>query len=268
MAADPEDHRHTVLWCSAQRGPPRLGARPGCYAAPLAVNGLHPHQPAARAARACSPRRRSSSAARSTRSPGRSASRSGPTPSRSGRRRWRARRPPRRRGCRGAGSTSAARSTTRGRASSTSRGTCRSPGREPATDAQLDEIADAHHGGRRADARAVLVAPRGERGGGRHARAARRPDPRAGRRPAADPRLAVHRRRGHVPVRDAVALAGRRRPGPDVPAGHHRPHPVPAAGRPGAAPRGPTRSRRPAATGSWPCPPRTRRCCSPRAPAG
>ena len=44
----------------------------------------------------------------------------------------------------------------------------------------------AGHRSRRPDAGAVLVAARGERGRGRHARAARRPDPRAGRRPAAD----------------------------------------------------------------------------------
>ena len=85
------------------------------------------------------------------------------------------------------------------------------PGREPATDAQLDEIAEliTAAGGRTlglfSSRRAANAAA------DRDARAARRPDPRAGRRPAADARLAVHRRRGHLPVRHAVALAGRRR---------------------------------------------------------
>ena len=65
-------------------------------------------------------------------------------------------------------------------------------------------------------------------------------DARAARRAGALPGGGAHRgagrgvrgRRGHLPVRHALALAGRRRARRRLPAGGHRPHPVPAAGRP------------------------------------
>ncbi len=54
-------------------------------------------------------------------------------------------------------------------------------------------------------------------------------------------RARVRRRPGDVPVRHAVAVAGRRRPGAVVPARAHRPDPVPAPGRPGEVGAGPCR---------------------------
>ena len=209
MAADPEDHRHTVLWCSRsedRRGsvldPPLRGAARG--------QRPHPHQPARRAfGRAHLRDARARRLVRPDRPGGRPR---GPA-------RRRTRRPdlPGRRGARRAGGGAVARARRRQpvrlpaagdplpRAAPAEAGSRAGDGRAARRDR------GAHHGGRRADARTVLVAARGQRGGGRDARAARRADPRAGRRPAAHPRLAVHRRRGHVPVRDAVALAGRRR---------------------------------------------------------
>ena len=97
MAADPDDNRHTVLWCA------RSEDRRGSIADPPARRAArreraHPHPPAGRAVGACSRRRRSRSAARSTRSPARSGSRCARTPSRSGPPRWPARRAPRRAG--------------------------------------------------------------------------------------------------------------------------------------------------------------------------
>ncbi len=53
-----------------------------------------------------------------------------------------------------------------------------------------------------------------------------------------------------LPVRHAVALAGRRRARRRLPAGGDRPHPVPAAGRPADVGPAPRRSPTPAATGS------------------
>ena len=47
-----------------------------------------------------------------------------------------------------------------------------------------------------------------------------------------------------LPVRHPVALAGRRRAGGRLPAGRHRPHPVPAAGRPADVRTGPGGRRR------------------------
>ena len=85
---------------------------------------------------------------------------------------------------------------------------------------------------RRSHARPVLVPP-GRTGGRRgDAAAARRPGAVAGRRPAAHLGRAVLGRRVDVPVRHPVAVAGRRRAGRHLPAGDHRPHPVPEAGRP------------------------------------
>ena len=96
----------------------------------------------------------------------------------------------------------------------------------------------------------------------------RRRVPVPGRGPDQHPRAAVRPRPAHLPVRHAVAVAGRRRARLVVPARHHRPDPVPAPRRP-ARPR---RARRPsrgwAATASWPSRRPTPRCGSPRAPVG
>ena len=125
-----------------QRGPSRQRAHPAVRRAARRQRP-HPHPPAG------GPLRRAHvghARARRLVRPDRPRGRSrGPPRRRAGRARprWRgAPAPPRPPGSRGAGSTSAARSTTRSRGSSTSRGTCRRPGREPATDAQLDEIAE------------------------------------------------------------------------------------------------------------------------------
>ena len=231
MAADPEDHRHTVLWCS--RSEDRRGSvLTRLYAAPLAVNGLirtnllagrsgvltsatlelgGSFDPIARAV---------GLEVRPDAEPVGPTSLAGEAPAAAGRgavararRRQPFRLPPAGDPLPRAAPAEARPRAGDGRAARRDRG--------------------ARHGGRRPDPRSVLVAPRGHRSRSRDARAARRPDPRAGRRPAAHPGRAVHRGRGHLPVRDALALAGRRRPGPDVPPRHHRPHPLPPAGRPG-----------------------------------
>ena len=261
----PPAHRPVV---QPQRGPSGLRARPGCYAAPLAVNGLiRTHLLAGRSGVLTSATLElGGSFDPIARAVGLEVR---PTPSR-------------------VGPTSLDRRRARAAVGgAVARARRRQPVRLPAAGDPLPRPAPAaagpragdgraarrdrgaDHGGGRSHARAVLVAARGQRGGGRDARAARRPDPRAGRRPAADAG-----RRSSSPTRPP-ACSGRCRsgrastcPGATCRLVHHRPHPVPAARRPGAAPRGPTRSRRPAATASWPCPRRTRRCCSRRAPAG
>ena len=86
---------------------------------------------------------------------------------------------------------------------------------------------------RRPHPRAVLE-PAG-RGGRRRARprGAAAPDHAGpGRRPAARAGAPVRRRPAHQPVRHAQPVAGPRRAGGDLPAGDHRPDPVPAPRRP------------------------------------
>ena len=75
-------------------------------------------------------------------------------------------------------------------------------------------------------------------------------------------------RRGYLPVRDAVAVAGGGRARLGLPAGGDRPDPVPAPGRPAGLGPAAGRRPRPAATASWRWRPRTPRCCWPRASAG
>ena len=102
----------------------------------------------------------------------------------------------------------------------------------------------AHHRGRRADPGAVLVdAGRPGRGRG-HARAAVHAGVVSRRRQHLHAGRAVHRRRGHLAVRHAVAVAGRRRAGVVAVVGADRSHPVSAAGR-SAAERPPARGGRP-----------------------
>ena len=116
------------------------------------------------------------------------------------------------------------------------------PGRDGLGKAQLDEIVRAGRRRRGPHPGAVLVTP-GRRGGGRGGpRAAAPPDhARPGRGAAARAGQAVRRATRTPPVRHAQPVAGARRPGRDLPAGDHRPDPVPAARRPadvGAAARG------------------------------
>ena len=106
------------------------------------------------------------------------------------------------------------------------------PGREPTTEAQLDEIAEliTAAGGR------TLGLFSSRRAANAAAEAMReRLDLRSWRRAttSSHPGTPVRGRPGHLPVRHAVAVAGRRRAGTVVPARADRPHPVPAAGRPG-----------------------------------
>ena len=213
-----------VLWCA--RGEDRRGggARPGCYAAPLAVNGLiRTHLLAGRSGVLTSAtldaRRR-----RSTRSPARSGlevpartpSPSGPTLARPG--------------DAGAATPAPARAPWRGLDVGSPFDYPRQgilyiarhlppPGREPATDAQLDEIADARRrppgGARSACSRRVARRSRRPRrcASGSTSRSSCQGDDQL-------PTLvrAVRRRRGDLPVRHALAVAGRRRARADVPA--------------------------------------------------
>ena len=166
MAADPEDDRHTrpVVLAAARTAPAaRVARHARLHAAPLAVNGPHPHPPARRAVGG--PHLGDARAGRHVR-PARPGARAGGPPRR------RTRRPDL-----AGGEAPAAPAGVpwrgldvgspfdyRARGSSTSRGTCRRPGREPTTDAQLDEIADARsrpRGGRTLGP--VLVAAGGRR---------------------------------------------------------------------------------------------------------
>ena len=145
------------------------------------------------------------------------------------------------------------------------------PGRDGTAPQTLDEIEALVRaaGGRtlglfssmRAAREATEVDARAARGH-RHRRAV------PGRGPDLDPRPAVRQGPRHLPVRDALAVAGRRRPRLLLPARAHRPHPVPAARRPARRRPGPRPSPGWAATASWRCRPPTRRCGWPRARAG
>ena len=147
----------------------------------------------------------------------------------------------------GAASTWGARSTTSGRPSSTSRAT--SPPRAVTGPRRRCSTRSRPWSGRPAVGRSGCSRRPGgaERGGaaagavlvGRHCN----PDPVPGRGPDLDTRAAVREGAGDVPVRDAHAVAGRRRAGFVVPARRHRPDPVPAPGRPSGRRPGPRPSR-------------------------
>ena len=170
--------------------------------------------------------------------------------------------------CRGAGSTSArlrlrqAGDPVRRRAPAAA-----GPRRAGRGAARRDRGAGRRRGG--PDAGAVLLAAGGRAGRRGGPRAAAAPDHAGpGRRAAARAGQAVRRRPAHLPVRHPVAVAGARRPGRHLPAGDHRPDPVPAPRRPADVARGSGPPTRPAATASCRSPRRTPRCCWPRAPAG
>ena len=106
------------------------------------------------------------------------------------------------------------------------------PGREgTGTAEQLNEIADlvTAAGGRTLGL--VLLDAGGTRGRRGDVRAVVDAGVVSGRRQHGRARRAVRRRRCHVAVRNAVAVAGRRRARPVTVAGDHRPHPVSAARR-------------------------------------
>ena len=138
----------------------------------------------------------------------------------------------RRRTASGAGSTSGRRSTTRRQGILYVARTLPPPGRDGASPASMDELA-------------ALVEAAGGRTLGlfssmRAAQAAAEemrsrldvPVLCQGEDRTAALVRAVRGRPGDLPVRDAVAVAGRRRAGGVLPAGRDRPHPVPAARRP------------------------------------
>ena len=111
------------------------------------------------------------------------------------------------------------------------------PGRDGLATETLDEIEALVRAAGGRTLGPVLVDARGQGGHRGDARAVRRPRgrhpvPLPGRGPDQHPGAAVRPRPAHLPVRHAVALAGRRRAGLVVPARHHRPHPVPAPRRP------------------------------------
>ena len=89
-----------------------------------------------------------------------------------------------------------------------------------------------------------------------------------GRRPAARAGAPVRRRPAHQPVRHAQPVAGPRRAGGDLPAGDHRPDPVPAPRRPAdvRAPAGGRQGRPQRVHDAWRRP--MRRCCWRRGRAG
>ena len=102
----------------------------------------------------------------------------------------------------------------------------------------------ARHRRGRPHARPVLVDARGEGRRRDHAGPPRHPGPVPGRGHHVGAGEAVRRRCRDVTVRDAVAVAGRRRSGPVAVAGAHRPHPVPPPRR-SAADGAPARGGRP-----------------------
>ena len=154
-------------------------------------------------------------------------------------------------------------------ASCTSPARCRRRDATASGEAQLDEIRRAGRGGQRPDARALLVAT----GGRGCRRGAARGVPHLPILCQGDGQLS-HLQAEFV-ANPAVSLFGTLSlwqgldvPGRDLPAGDHRPDPVPATRRPadvGASRAPPTA---PAATASWRSRPRMPPCCSPRAPAG
>jgi ATP-dependent DNA helicase DinG len=208
MAADPEAQRYTVLWCSRGDGRGGDGAT-RLHAAPLAVNGL----------------------IRTHLLTGRATVLTSATLSLGGEFRSMARGI----GLEGASDKAAATAS----AADGPGGTDPAPGTDgPSTlhwrGIDVGSPFDYPKQGilyiarRRPHAGAVLLAARGDRGGRGDAGAAGRAGAGAGRRPAADPGAAVRRGRAHLPVRHAVALAGRGRARPRQPAGADRPDPVPA----------------------------------------
>ena len=180
------------------------------------------------------------------------------------------RRAPRRgRPAAGAASTSGRRSTTAARRSSTSPATCRRPAATASARRSSTRSSSWSTPPRAARSGCSAHAGPPRRRPPRRPRAAAPPDhARAGRRPAARAGPAVRRGPPHVPVRHAQPLAGPRRAGRDLPAGAHRPHPVPAARRPADVARVSARPTRRAATASCRSPPPTPRCYSRRGPAG
>ena len=149
---------------------------------------------------------------------------------------------PTRTSCPGAASTSGRRSTTASRRSSTSPATCRRPAATASARPSSTRSSSWSTPPRAAPSGCSAHGARPRRRRPRGPRAAAAPDHAGpGRRPAARAGPAVRRGPAHLPVRHAQPVAGPRRARRDLPAGDHRPDPVPAARRPadvGAAARG------------------------------